>query len=348
VAERVVAAISAYNRHESLRRLLAALARQTHPLAVVVVDNDSSEPVAPIVSEAAARGLDVTLLRRSPNNGSAGGFAAAIRLSLTLEPDWIWTFDDDAEPEVDALARLLESAPARAPRTAVLASAIHGSAGLQLLHRGYLQRRWLRPPTWPVAAADYVRGAPVKVDFTSWVGALARAEVVRRAGPPLTPLFTRCEDLEYFERLGHQGDIWLVPTSVVRHHDDLEFDGESFIGTIRHHMAEVPFESFWRSAYTLRNTIYWGRRSGYVNAPGAVLYFGLYAAKTLAFERLRMRRIVLLADYARQGWTGELVNVPPERWGELRSVPRPTRALRELAVSSEPATAELVQLDRFQ
>lgn len=346
----VCAAVAAYNRPEALRRLLVSLAAQTRPLSVVVVDNASAQPLAPIVADAAARGLDVTLERLTPNTGSAGGFAAAIRTALAREPDWIWTFDDDAEPEPDALERLLESPLAGDPRAAVLASSVHGRAGIQVLHRGYLERRWLRPPTRAVSAADYDAGRPVKVDYSSWVGALIRAAAAREAGPPLVELFTRCDDLEYFERIGRRGELWLIPASRVRHHDDLDFDGESLLGNVRHHMAGLPFESFWRSAYTLRNTIYWGRRSGYVNAAGALLYLGLYGAKTLAFERDRPGlRLRLLAEYARQGWRGELVNVPPERWGELARARRPVRALAGLAVDHRTARVDPVAVsDRLE
>lgn len=94
------------DRPEALRRCLHALARQTVPIEVVVVDDGSRVPVAGTVDEF-ADALDVTPVRRS----GAGPAAARNAGARASGGELIIFLDDDCEPERGWAARLAAACP---------------------------------------------------------------------------------------------------------------------------------------------------------------------------------------------------------------------------------------------
>ena len=87
-----------WNRRELLVEALAALRARPTRLAVVVVDNASTDGTDELL--AGETGLDVVRLEQ--NTGGAGGFAVGIEQALTHEPDLVWLLDDDTIPTPDA------------------------------------------------------------------------------------------------------------------------------------------------------------------------------------------------------------------------------------------------------
>src|SRR3712207_2008592 len=120
----VCALVLTRNRRELLLECLAALDRQTTPVArVVVVDNASTDG-----TEEAVRALDLgeRLVYRRLQRALGGAAACSGGGEIAREPDadWLWIRDDDAEPRDDTLERLLAATAAAEPGTAGLASAV--------------------------------------------------------------------------------------------------------------------------------------------------------------------------------------------------------------------------------
>lgn len=98
--------VTSYNRPRKLCRLLEALARQTLPkdcFEVVVVDDGSPEPVAPLVD--GIRGQLQIVLHRQENSGPAIGRNTAMALASA---EFLAMTDDDCEPAPDWLQLLTE------------------------------------------------------------------------------------------------------------------------------------------------------------------------------------------------------------------------------------------------
>src|SRR5690606_35215780 len=108
----VVAVVVTRHRTELLAESLAALAKQTHPIAhLIVVDNGPDKPARAVVESC---GLDTTYVPSWKNLGGAGGFALGMLHALAMGADWIWLGDDDGMPSDEStLATLVELAERR-------------------------------------------------------------------------------------------------------------------------------------------------------------------------------------------------------------------------------------------
>jgi rhamnopyranosyl-N-acetylglucosaminyl-diphospho-decaprenol beta-1,3/1,4-galactofuranosyltransferase len=105
----VVAVVVTRHRAGLLTDSLAALAKQTHPLAhLVVVDNGPDDATRAVVESC---GVPVTYLPSHHNLGGAGGFALGMLHALALGADWVWLGDDDGRAaDENVLATLLSCA----------------------------------------------------------------------------------------------------------------------------------------------------------------------------------------------------------------------------------------------
>ena len=105
----VVAVVVTRHRTESLVDALASLAKQTHPIAhLIVVDNGPDRSAREVV---AACGLPATWLPSWRNLGGAGGFALGMLHAMALGAGWVWLADDDGRAADDnVLATLVELA----------------------------------------------------------------------------------------------------------------------------------------------------------------------------------------------------------------------------------------------
>lgn len=97
----VTAIVPNYNRRELLVRLLRALAAQTAPLRVLVVDNGSSDG-----SVEAARGEGAEVLTLTGNFGFAYAVNRGIEKANT---EWVAIVNNDVVPRVDWLEKLLRA-----------------------------------------------------------------------------------------------------------------------------------------------------------------------------------------------------------------------------------------------
>src|SRR3954452_24791288 len=110
----VCALVVTYHRWALLEECLRAIdAQSVRPAQLILVDNASTDGTPDRLRE---RGWldrpDVRFLRLDENLGSSGGFARGFEAARDTDAEWLWTMDDDAEPALDCLERLLASPPA--------------------------------------------------------------------------------------------------------------------------------------------------------------------------------------------------------------------------------------------
>jgi rhamnopyranosyl-N-acetylglucosaminyl-diphospho-decaprenol beta-1,3/1,4-galactofuranosyltransferase len=314
------AVVVTFNRREHLGRCLDALAAQTVPLAsTVVVDNASTDGTPEYL---AAHGhLDrpgVRLERLAVNGGGAGGFSHGVALARDEDTEWIWLLDDDAEPEPDALERLLESAPAADAATACVAPLVLDAGGeVQRYHRG----RWRGRPR-PLALEDYEGHAPVELHYVTFVGPLIRAAAARATDPPRADFFIWAEDYEYSFRLREQGRLWLVPGAVVVHKDvgqahsnrRSRFWNRLIAPLLGWELVPSRLDTFWRNLYGLRNYVWLKRRYEHQSALGSAAVVGQFIVRSLLCDERPLRRIPAIVRFGIAGRRGVFENPYPAEW----------------------------------
>lgn len=183
----ITAVVVTYNRKPLLRKALAAHAAQTQQSSrLLIVDNASTDGTREML--AAEGWLDrpgVELLALPENTGGAGGFAAGMKHAFDNGAEWVWMMDDDAEPHLDALEKLM--------RVAIDPDCIYGSIAVSGSQT-----------SWPLHSIDGaqlsdVAGLPDTFQVTSlpFLGFLVSAKAAARIGYPDEGYFIAGDDHEY-------------------------------------------------------------------------------------------------------------------------------------------------------
>jgi GT2 family glycosyltransferase len=257
-ATRVVAVVVTWNRRELLTESLNALRAQTHrPVAIVVIDNASTDGTNDLLASAFADDLDVVTLRE--NTGGAGGFTVGVERALGHHPDLVWLLDDDTVPTPSAAAELVESwetYPGTHP--AVLASRVVWTDGRD--HPMNTPRMKPGATADERAAAATVGAFPIR--SASFVSIMCDAARIRERGLPVADFFLWNDDFEYSTRLIRDGVGLSCPSSVVVH--KTKVFGSTDVD---------PGERFF---YEVRNKLWVFSRSRGLSLPER----GLYSAAT--------------------------------------------------------------------
>lgn len=196
-SDSVVAVVVTRHRSELLVDSLAAMAKQSHPVAhLVVVDNGPDQPAREVVE---ACGLPVTYLRSWHNLGGAGGFALGMLHALALGADWVWLGDDDGRAaDEHVLATLLDVARRR--DLAVVSPVVADQADPDNL--AFPLRRGLRWHRGRDALGDSELLPGIASFFN---GALFRASTLDVVGVPDLRLFVRGDEVEMHRRVVRSG-----------------------------------------------------------------------------------------------------------------------------------------------
>jgi rhamnopyranosyl-N-acetylglucosaminyl-diphospho-decaprenol beta-1,3/1,4-galactofuranosyltransferase len=210
---RVSAVVVTYNRPDELRLVVSSLISQSRQLdSIVVFDNAGIIPARDVLHDYLDR---IEVIRSSENLGGAGGFARGLGYACNQGADWAWLMDDDAIPEHNALAALLNLLPDLPEKTGVLCGAVREFGEYALQHRRYFNRwvGWERP-----VRAEFYQHTYTEIDTGSFVGFLVASVAVSSVGLPEAEFFLAYDDTEYSLRLQNAGwRLWLVPGSVIEH-----------------------------------------------------------------------------------------------------------------------------------
>jgi GT2 family glycosyltransferase len=315
----VHAVVVTFNRKALLTECLDALSASEHPVErIVVVDNASTDGTPDLLRE---RGYldrpEIEYVRLDDNLGGAGGFAKGVEVAREHECDWLWLMDDDCEPRPDALGLLLAAPAATDPTTAALCGKVEKADGtLDFVHRGTFRTRMV-----PLPEAEYVPGRHRPIDYPSFVGLLVRTDLARRLDLPRADFFIWGDDVEYGLRLREHGDLVLVPESVMGHKSastDAETPRSRALNRVLPvHFTPTPLERFWQNLFGLRNYVWIKRRYHGMGPAGAVLTALQFVAKHVLYDDRPLTRTKWIVRFARDGWRGRFVNIPPARWKEM-------------------------------
>lgn len=270
----VVAVVVTRHRAELLPESLASLAKQTHPIAhLVVVDNGPDQPARATVE---ACGIPATWLPSWTNLGGAGGFALGMLQALAMGADWIWLGDDDGyAADETVLATLVELAERR-DLDAVSPTVADKDDPDQL---AFPVRRGL---TWhrsrAALAADTGHGADGELlpgVAALFNGALFRASALEVVGVPDLRLFVRGDEVEMHRRLVRSGLAFGTSLRSAYLHPAGGGDDKPMLGGRLH--ARDPDDPVKRY-YTYRNRGYLVaqpgmRRVGVLELPRFAWYF---------------------------------------------------------------------------
>ena len=270
----VVAVVVTRHRTDLLVDSLAALAKQTHPVAhLVVVDNGPDRPAREVVE---ACGLPATWLPSWHNLGGAGGFALGMLHALALGADWVWLADDDGRAaDETVLATLVELAQRRG--LAAVSPTVTDRDDPDRL--AFTVRRGL---TWhrsrAALAADVAHGADDELlpgIAALFNGALFRASTLDVVGVPDLRLFVRGDEVEMHRRLVRSGLPFGTALRAAYLHPAASDDDKPMLGGRLH--ARDPDDPVKRY-YTYRNRGYLVsqpgmRRVGLLELPRFAWYF---------------------------------------------------------------------------
>jgi rhamnopyranosyl-N-acetylglucosaminyl-diphospho-decaprenol beta-1,3/1,4-galactofuranosyltransferase len=269
----VVAVIVTRHRTDLLVDSLAAIAKQTHPVAhLVVVDNGPDQPAREIVE---ASGIPATWLPSWHNLGGAGGFALGILQALAMGADWVWLGDDDGHAGSDtALESLLEIAERRALAAVspVVADKADPDRLAFPLRRGLT---WHRTRT-ALLDADGAGDDELLPGIASFFnGALLRSSTFDVIGVPDLRLFVRGDEVEFHRRLVRSGLPFGTALQATYLHPQ---GGEEFKPMLGGRLHAQDPEDPTKRYYTYRNRGYLMsqpgmRRIGLLEVPRFAWYF---------------------------------------------------------------------------
>lgn len=247
MVERVCAVIVAHNRKEHLRQCLLSVRGQTRPPNhILVVDNASTDGTLEMVK---AEFAEAEVLRLRENLGGAGGFYEGMRRAYEEGFDWLWLMDDDACPEVDALAALLE----HKSEAEILVPVLRASNG-SMYGVGY----W-KGGRYVSAHPDAFNGSVFRVELFSFVGPLINRRVISEVGLPRAEFFVWFDDVEYALRARKKGKVVLCVSRSVITHDFGQLRRVSFMGRDKLRPLHPP----WKIYYGTRNRGWTVLRSAY-------------------------------------------------------------------------------------
>jgi GT2 family glycosyltransferase len=206
-----------WNGRDLIQKCLQALARQTQPHRVIVVDNGSVDGSDMLVEQEFPQ---VELKRFPDNAGFAGGVNRGIRPALKAGADYIALLNNDAVPEPDWLKRLVQAVEAD-PRAGIVTSKITAQGGRALDSTGDFYSIWGLPFPRGRGEADAGQydGSDLRDVFAASGGAsLYRAQMLREIGLFDERFFAYYEDVDLSFRARLAG--WKVlyePRAVVCH-----------------------------------------------------------------------------------------------------------------------------------
>lgn len=217
----VCAVIVTYNRKALLRECLTGLKNQSRPLErILVVNNLSTDGTGAMLEEEFP---DVSVLSMKSNLGGAGGFKVGMQTAHEQGFDWIWVMDDDAEPRVDTLERLLAAASTLQTQAGyiekplALCPLIWGvrNAEAENYHHKTIDHLFRERPV----DLSKESGSIIPIDANAFVGPLFNRFGMTQLGLPRDEYFLWCDDTEYTYRFSQRGGCFLVKDAVINHKD---------------------------------------------------------------------------------------------------------------------------------
>jgi GT2 family glycosyltransferase len=303
---RVLAHIHTFNDADVIDHTIEMILRQTRPVdGILVVDNGSTDGTLdqPNLKH-------TTVLRHDRNLGTSGAVVSGMRFAIEHGYDWIWIFDADSSPKLDALENLMRCFTRLNPKiqsnTWWLSSLLIQDG--RRLHGCNFTSRGIEMIDPRAAPSQY----PCHTNM--WSGSLYRLDLVQQVGLPNPDYVLDWGDVIYgYEGLlsGYIGFVEQSSLVVHRHHP---------AATLRYRRigprtVKVFYSPPIRCYYHWRNSTYFwlyryaGENRAYLRVAHLVLYLkSLIKVVLLLNERAPLTRAYLLGFW--HGLHGRLT----KRW----------------------------------
>ena len=244
--------IVTYNRLEKLKHTLECYEGQSAKFRnLIIVDNHSTDGTSVFLKKWSKLHSEYGkyILTMNDNLGGAGGFYEGQKFAVSLNPDWVLLADDDAYPEKKLVeefyAFLSVNDKTLVDIAALCTSVVFPNGEICLSHRTRFRIQYgLRHFMDVVDKAEYEK-EPFEVGFFSYVGAIIKVDVLRKAGFDNPDYFIYYDDSEHCIRLRKFGRIVCVPSLKIVHDS----------GWTENKMNEKELIS-WRDYYAIRNRIH--------------------------------------------------------------------------------------------
>lgn len=304
---RVLALVFSFNDADVIGQTVSAISRQTRPPdEILVVDNASTDGT---LDDPALK--NVTVIRQSENLGASGAICSGFRYALCHDYDWVWTFDADAAPEPDALAKKLDlyaSWPSDLQDETAFIACLHRNAGdgEPLYDRSRVLSRFGWTTVRPRPEQRYYL-----CHFTTWSGCLYRVAAIRKIGLPNPDYFADWGEAEYGYRVMKAGYKGFTYRDAIHNHDVRGFASLRPL-EVRRGGKTVTVLQFppLRSYYTARNRLYLTLYDFAEVRPWMILRI-VWQLTVIAVKLLRRPRANLanLSAFFRGIWHGVTGNV---------------------------------------
>jgi hypothetical protein len=303
---KIAAVVVTFNRKRLLSECLNALKNQTYQLdAIFIVDGPSTDGTSEallekeyikklpsqnhegfswetegiIYSPAKDRSINIFYIKLYEDVGGAGGFYEGIKRAYEKDYEWIWLMDDDAEPNEDALEKLVDGIQ---KIKQVFGGKIGFACSKVAWSDGSTHKRHI-PAIKPI-----IEGIPFNsfedlgaliVKSSTFVSVLISRKAIEDVGLPIRQFFIWYDDIEYTERITNSRYLGLyIKNSVVCHKTKVNY---------------VDFLSddegnAWKYFYSTRNRLYLFKRK-------SIVLFLLYLAYVITFKTFKILK------YRRQG-----------------------------------------------
>lgn len=253
-----------FNRKELLAQLLAALPKQTYPIAaIVILDNNSTDGTGEmlrdmeIISDSETGKIHVNVwnniqcyyYRNRENTGGSGGFATVFSIAKRLPYDLIWAMDDDVMPEMDCLELLVRNISSEAE--CVIPSRSDDNWQDYAVTDYNLSNPFLYKLDQIKTKID---GKTIKEPFVNIVdmpleGPLMTMALVKKIGIPDKRYFIMFDDTDFAYRASLNTNVRYIPEATLHR-------------VLAKKTSAVMNEWTWKTFYLIRNQFFFDRKYG--------------------------------------------------------------------------------------
>lgn len=313
---RVIAAtITHGQRWQFLEQVVSAVMNDEQVVKLIIIDNGSKDREL-IRSGVAKYGERVRIVTHEKNEGSAGGFAAAIKAAREEEGDHVLLLDDDSVPEENFVDKYLAAKSVVRNSQAIIAGA-RSNVGTT---KTFFNPKVIYPPSWyrktffevfsgrkiwrrvrEFCLGDFGEAFVPIIPVKAFVygGAFIPMEVVKKAPLPDTKLFLYGDDIDYAWGIEAMGCPIYASATPSLYDVDMTFAGSHITGLFE---ENVPL---WKVYYRLRNMVRLSVKHKDQSAPvlllnvaawfGALLVIGLIYTRGRSGYWKRARIIIAAA-----------------------------------------------------
>lgn len=280
-----VAVVVTYNRRELLIENIKCLLRQTSPVDIIVIDNNSTDNTYEYIYQF-IESKQIIYFNTGTNLGGAGGFNFGIKQAVIKGYDYIWIMDDDCMPYSDALMQLFKADAYYNGNYGFLSSKVLWRDGSICTMN--LQRRTLTKSINYKCNKDYI-----SVSMASFVSLFLKSSIVKEVGLPIKDFFIWTDDWEYTRRISKKYPCYVVSQSIVIH------KSQSNIGA---NIASDSLDKLERYRYLYRNDVYLYRREGIVGFLYEFIRLSVHLIKILfTSQDGKLKRIKTMLRGTREG-----------------------------------------------